>query len=219
MSAELPPAPSSAAPMLSARQAGLSRCTACGSLERQADSVCRRCGNRIHQRIPRSLQRTWALLIVGMMAYVPAMVLPVLHTRSFQGNTSDTILSGVWALVDDGSPFIALIIFGASVCIPIVKFLVIATLALSLQLNWSMSTHRQHFMHRVTELIGRWSMIDVYVIVLLTALIQLGKIVTVVPGPGIDAFAVSVIFTMLAASSLDSRLFWDNENDVKRTPG
>ena len=210
---------SAAPPMLSARQVGLARCMACGSLERQTDSVCRRCGNRVHLRIPSSLQRTWALLIVGMMAYIPAMVLPVLHTRSFQGNTSDTILSGVWALVDDGSPFVALIIFGASVCIPIVKFLIIAALALSLQFDWSISTHQRHNLHRVTELIGRWSMIDVYVIVLLTALIQLGKIVTVVPGPGIDAFAVSVIFTMLAASSLDSRLFWDKENEVRRTSG
>lgn len=206
-------------PTLSARQAGLARCAACGGLERQSETTCRRCGRRIHVRIPGSLQRTWALLIVGIMAYIPAMLLPVLMQRSFKGNESDTIMSGVWALVDDGSAFVALVIFVASICIPVAKFLIIATLALSLQFNWSMSQHRRHQFHRLTEFIGRWSMIDVFVVALLTALLQLGTILTVVPGPGIDAFAASVVFTMLAASSLDSRLFWDDEIDVRRTPG
>lgn len=209
----------STAPMLTARRAGLSRCAACGTLHKQSARRCRRCGDRVNQRISKSLQRTWALLLVGAVAYVPAMLLPVLHTRSFSGNSSDTIISGVFELARQGNPGIAVIIFVASVCIPMVKFLVIGTLALSLQRHWAMSTHTRHRLHRITELIGRWSMIDVFVVAVLAALIQLGTLMTILPGPGIDAFAMSVIFTMLAAASLDPRLFWDREEDVQSASG
>jgi paraquat-inducible protein A len=157
------------------------------------------------------------MLLVVMLAYVPAMVSPVMMTRSFAGPTSDTIMSGVLSLIDQGSVGIAVIIFAASICIPAIKFVVIAGLASSLQFGWVMSEHTRHKLHRVTELIGRWSMIDVFVIAILTALIQLGSFMTVIPGPGIDAFALSVVFTMLAASSLDPRLFWDNSVDARRS--
>ncbi len=159
------------------------------------------------------------MLLVGMLAYVPAMLEPVMLTRSFSGPTSDTILSGVLALIDQGSIGIAVIIFVASICIPAIKFVVIAGLASSLQFDWKMSEHTRHNLHRITELIGRWSMIDVFVIAILTALIQLGNFMTVTPGRGINAFALSVVFTMLAASSLDPRLFWDKKAGATRAPG
>lgn len=196
---------------LTAKRAGLVRCAACGTLHKVSSRRCRRCNSRLNQRIPRSIQRTWALLTVGIIAYVPAMILPVLHTRSFSDRSSDTIVSGVLELFNQGNPGIALIIFVASVCIPLLKFVVIGALALSLQRQWPMSTHMRHRLHRFTELIGRWSMIDVFVVAVLAALIQLGTLMTILPGPGIDAFAVSVIFTMFAAASLDPRLFWDND--------
>lgn len=159
------------------------------------------------------------MLIVGMLAYVPAMTMPVMLTRSFSGPTSDTIISGVLALIDDGSVGIAMVIFVASVCIPAIKFVVIAGLALSLHFKWSMSRHTRHRLHKVTEFIGRWSMIDVFVVAILTALIQLGSFMTVLPGAGINAFTLSVVFTMLAATSLDPRLFWDDVNHVTSKPG
>jgi paraquat-inducible protein A len=130
-------------------------------------------------------------------------------THSFTGNTSDTILSGIFALTDSGSWGVAIIIFVASICIPVTKFIVIGGLALSLHLRWTMSEHARHRLHTLTELIGRWSMIDVFVVAVLAALIQLGAILTITPGVGINAFAASVVFTMLAAGSLDSRLIWD----------
>ena len=218
---------------VTAREAGLARCRACGTLQRVAAPAvavrargandgrarrgasppegtrCRACGARVHARIPRSLQRTWAFLLVGMMAYVPANLLPMMSTRSYEGNTSDTILSGVILLADQGSPGVAAIVFFASVCIPLAKFVVIAAIALSVQRRWPMSEHVRHRLHRVTELIGRWSMIDVFVVAVLAALIQLGSILTIQPGPGINAFALSVVFTMFAALSLDARLIWD----------
>lgn len=195
---------------LSAREAGLARCAACGALNRWPDfDRCRRCTHRLQSRKRHSLQRCWAFLSVGMMLYVPANLLPIMMTRSFSGNTSDTILSGILELFTTDSPGVAVIIFVASICIPIAKFLIIGFLALSLQFRWSHSSHRRHQLHVLTEFIGRWSMIDVFVVAVLAALIQLGAIITITPGVGINAFAASVVFTMLAASSLDPRLIWD----------
>ena len=200
---------------LSAREAGLAACRACGALHRVPAPApggavpCVRCGARVRSRVPRSLQRTWAFLLVGVAAYVPANLAPVMLTASFQGDAADTIMSGVLELAHLGNVGIAIVIFVASVCIPVAKFVAVAALASSLHRPGRLSEHARHRLHRVTELIGRWSMIDVFVIAVLTALIQLGTFVTIRPGVGIVAFAASVVFTMLAASSLDPRLFWD----------
>ena len=195
---------------ISARAAGLARCRACGTLAKSRGTTrCRACGGIVHVRVPRSLQRTWAFLIAGLMAYVPANLLPIMSTRSYLGNTSDTIMSGVATLIDQGSPGVAAIVFVASVCIPVTKFVVIAGLASSLHFRWAMSGHVRHRLHAITELIGRWSMIDVFVVAVLAALIQLGSIMTIEPGAGINAFALSVVLTMFAALSLDPRLIWD----------
>lgn len=130
-------------------------------------------------------------------------------TASLTERSTDTILSGVLLLIDYGSWFVAGVIFVASICIPITKFLVIAGVALSLQWRWRLSEHTRHRLHALTEFIGRWSMIDVFVVAVLAALIQLGTIATITPGPGIGAFAASVIFTMLSANALDPRMIWD----------
>lgn len=208
---------------LSARAAGLARCSACGTLRRMASGAgegepravrCTRCGARVHVRVPHSLQRTWAFLVVGLLAYVPANLYPIMSTRSYEGSSSDTILTGVMLLADQGSPGVALIVFVASVCIPVTKFVVIAALAIGVQRASRLSGHLRHRLHTVTELIGRWSMIDVFVVAVLAALIQLGAILTITPGIGINAFAVSVVFTMLSALSLDARLIWDTPADA-----
>lgn len=194
---------------LSARAAGLIRCRACGALHK-IDTVdhCRRCGASVTVKRSLSLQRVWAFLIVGVLSYIPANIHPITTTQSLTGSRTDTIVSGIIALYDSGSVFVAGVIFVASICIPVMKFLVIGGLALTLHFNWPMSIHTRHRLHALTEFIGRWSMIDVFVVAVLAALIQLGSILTITPGIGIGSFAVSVIFTMFAASSLDSRLFW-----------
>lgn len=203
---------------VTALEAGLQRCSSCGRLQRIDDErVCQRCGEKITPRRPMSIQRTWGFLFVGIIAYIPANVLPIMNTRSFLGNTEDTIVSGVLSLISTGSYFVAIIVFVASVCIPVLKFVTIASLALCLQFPWDLSEHTQHRLHTLTEFIGRWSMIDVFVVAVLAALIQLGAIITITPGGGINAFAVSVVFTMLAAISLDSRLLWDTQNAWKKS--
>lgn len=203
---------------VTALEAGLQRCSSCGRLQRIDDErVCQRCGEKITPRRPMSIQRTWGFLFVGIIAYIPANVLPIMNTRSFLGNTEDTIVSGVLSLISTGSYFVAIIVFVASVCIPVLKFVTIASLALCLQFPWDLSEHTQHRLHTLTEFIGRWSMIDVFVVAVLAALIQLGAIITITPGGGINAFAVSVVFTMLAAISLDSRLLWDTQNARKKS--
>lgn len=197
---------------LTAQQAGLARCQFCAALHRLPDaSLCRRCGAQVSSRKHNSLQRTWAFLIVGLLAYIPANIYPIMITKSFSGNSSDTIFTGVIALAQSGSLFVAIVVFVASVCIPVAKFVIIAGLALSLHFQMTMSEKTRHVLHAITEFIGRWSMIDVFVVAVLVALIQLGTILTIEPGAGINAFAVSVVFTMFSATSLDPRLIWDGK--------
>jgi len=168
----------------------------------------------VHSRREFSVQRAWAFLIVGLLAYIPANIYPIMLTKSFTGDTSDTIISGIFELVSSESYLVALIVFVASICIPVTKFVIIAGLALSLHFDWDMSEHRRHQLHSLTEFIGRWSMIDVFVVAVLAALIQLGAVLTITPGVGINAFALSVVFTMLSASSLDPRLLWDRKRNA-----
>ena len=199
---------------ITALEAGLKSCSSCLTLTKiDDDRPCICCGDRVESRKPRSLQRTWAFLIAGLLAYVPANLLPIMNTSAYTGNRKDTIMSGILALVADESYAVALIIFVASICIPVVKLIVIGVLGLSLQFSWRLSEHGRHHFHAMTEFIGRWSMIDVFVVAVLAGLIQLGAIITVTPGLGVGCFALSVVFTMLAASSLDSRLLWDNKTE------
>ena len=195
---------------VTAKEAGLKRCASCGRLQKIDDTQrCTKCGAAVQSRRSKSIQRAWAYLVVGMIAYIPANITPIMSTTSFTGNSEDTIMTGIFSLMSSGSYFVAGIVFVASICIPIAKFIIIILLVLTVQLNWNLSEHTQHRLHGLTEFIGRWSMIDVFVVAVLAALIQLGGILTITPGVGINAFAVSVVFTMLAASSLDPRLLWD----------
>lgn len=200
--------------LISARESGLARCTYCGLLQPLDTQLpCARCKATVNSRRNFSLQRTWAFLVVGLLAYIPANIRPIMSTRSLTGFTEDTIISGIISLASSGSYSVAIIVFIASFCIPVTKFIIIAGLALSLHFAWDMPEHRRHQLHTLTEFIGRWSMIDVFVVAVLAALIQLGAVLTITPGIGINAFAASVVFTMMAASSLDPRLLWDNHTE------
>jgi paraquat-inducible protein A len=146
--------------------------------------------------------------------YVPANIYPMLRTTSL-GKTSDsTILGGVLDLIHHGSVGIALIVFFASIMIPVGKFIAIAFLALSIRHRVNLSDHRRHVLYEVVEFVGRWSMIDVFVVAILAALVQLDFAANVNPGIAAVSFALSVAFTMLSAQSFDPRLIWDaNEGD------
>jgi len=194
---------------VTARDLGLVGCAACRAVHLKVSTHCSRCGAQLHMRKPYSLQRTWAFLFVGILAYIPANTLPITTTRWLGGSSTDTIVSGVLTLASSGSVLVAFIVFFASICIPVFKFVVIVCLALTLQYKWNLSEHQLHRVHTLIELIGRWSMIDVFVVAVLAALIQLGVFISISPGQGIVAFAFSVVFTMLSATSIDTRLLWD----------
>jgi paraquat-inducible protein A len=201
---------------LSATEAGLVACQSCGLLSRSAGeqpSRCPRCGAGLASRRPNSIQRTWALAIAAAICYVPANLLPVLTTQTLAASRSDTILSGVAVLYTAGSWPLALIVLVASVMIPLGKLAALAYLLISVQRGWANGTRDRTRLYRMIELIGRWSMLDVFVVTFVVALIQFQPLMASQPGPGLPFFAAVVIFTMLAANSFDPRLIWDAAHD------
>jgi paraquat-inducible protein A len=195
--------------VLTARRAGLVACARCGSVHVAGVAYCRRCGRGLFSRDEKSLQRVWAWLFAGMIAYVPANVFPMLRTSTFGHVRENTIIGGAIELVNHESYGIALIIFVASVLIPIGKFLSIAYLAVSVKSAVSIRGHGRQRLYEVVEFIGRWSMIDVFVVAILSALVQLNFVATVNPGIAAVSFALSVAFTMISAQSFDPRMIWD----------
>jgi paraquat-inducible protein A len=197
--------------LITARQAGLVACRQCGQVHGATAQVCKRCGSALQSRDEQSLQRVWAWLIAGMIAYIPANIYPMLLTSTLIERSESTIIGGVVELVEYGSYGVAAIVFIASVMIPVGKFIAIAYLAISVQRSWLDRKHGRHRAYEVVEFIGRWSMIDVFVVAILSALVQLETIATINPGIAALSFALSVIFTMLAAQAFDPRLIWDAE--------
>ena len=194
---------------LTAREAGLMTCRSCGRLERAAVETCPLCSAVMHSRAPRSVQRVWAWLFAGIILYVPANLYPMLLTRTFGSEQQSTIIGGAVELVLYGSYGVALIVFIASVLIPVGKFVAIGILALGVTRGSRISPKRRMVLYEIVEFIGRWSMIDVFVVAILSALVQLGFVASVNPGPAAICFALSVVFTMLAAQAFDPRLIWD----------
>jgi paraquat-inducible protein A len=198
---------------MTAAQCGLVLCHDCGLLARAPTHVhafsCPRCGAAMHARKPASISRTWALLITAMLLYIPANVLPVMYTSSLFGAQNDTILSGVVYLWTSGSWPLAIVVFIASIAVPMLKILAIAYLALSTQLRSSWQPARRTRVYRVVELVGRWSMLDIYVITMLVALVQFQALATIQAGGAAIAFGAVVVLTMFAAMAFDPRLIWD----------
>ncbi len=197
------------APVKTARSEGLAGCRRCGRVLSAPTRSCPRCGGRVPGRDPLAIQRVWAWLFAGMIAYVPALAYPMLETDRLGGVKNSTILEGIAEFIDSGAYEVALIIFIASVVIPLAKFFAIIYLAMTLRNPPLLSLHARHKLHEVVEFIGRWSMIDVFVVAITAALIQLENVATVKPGIAAIAFGLSVAFTMFSAQSFDPRLIWD----------
>jgi paraquat-inducible protein A len=202
----------SGAPVLTARAAGLVGCTSCGRVNRAGVVACGRCGAALWSREPASLQRVWAWMAAGIIAYVPANIYPMLRTTTLGQTHESTIVGGVVELMDYGNHGVAAIVFVASVVIPVMKFVAIAWLAVAVHRRLPMKGHGRMRLFEFVEWIGRWSMIDVFVVALLSALVQLDFAVTINPGIAAVAFALSVAFTMLSAQAFDPRLIWDAES-------
>ncbi|CAE6939851.1 MULTISPECIES: paraquat-inducible protein A [Pseudomonas] len=194
--------------------AGLLVCDECHQLNRQDEEIemqfCSRCGSELYARRPNSLLRTWALLITATILYIPANVLPIMTVSSLGSGEADTIMSGVLKLIQYDMLPIAAVVFIASILVPTFKLVGLATLLYSVQRHQPMSARQRSFMYRFIEWIGRWSMLDVFVIAILVALVRFGKLASIDPGWGALAFASVVILTMIAALTFDPRLIWDN---------
>lgn len=199
-----------------AREAGLVACRFCHTLSTPKDNLakhevlrCPCCGSRLHSRIPDSLSKTWALLLAAMALYVPANLLPIM-TVIYQGSGEpSTIMQGVFHLMEGGMWPLALIVFVASIFVPVMKLIILGMLLISISLRSQWSPKDRTRFYRVTEFVGRWSMVDVFVIAILVALVQFGKLAAVYPGLGAISFAAVVILTMFAAHTFDPRLIWD----------
>lgn len=190
------------------RALGLTACPGCGMAAVVAAGECPRCGARLRAAEAGGTQAVWAYLIAGVIAYVPANIYPMILRETFGRRDEDTIVGGAVELAASGAWFVAAVVFVASVCIPIAKFLVVGYLALSIQRGSARRLHEKRRLAHVVELIGRWSMIDVFVVAVLAALVQLGALASIQPGPAAAPFAFSVILTMLAAQALDPRAIW-----------
>lgn len=170
---------------------------------------CPRCGEPLHHRKVNSLTRTWALVLAAAILYIPANVLPVMLTVSMGSEQSDTILSGVIYLLLNGMWPLAVVIFVASIFVPLLKLLVLTYLLVSVQLKSTRRARDRTFLYRLIENVGRWSMVDIYVVTILVALVNMGSLATVEAQTGAVAFAAVVVLTMLATLSFDPRLIWD----------
>jgi paraquat-inducible protein A len=187
----------------------LACCHVCFKLAAESEQKCPRCHSALHLRKPDSLQRTSALLITAAVLYIPANVLPIMTTAQLGSAEDSTILGGVVLLVHHGSYPVAAVIFIASVLVPLSKFFAIGWLCWSVARRHSTSHRQRTVLYRATEIIGRWSMVDVFVVMILVALVHLGGLIRITPGAAAVAFAGVVIVTMLAAESFDPRLIWD----------
>ena len=176
---------------MTARQSGVVSCHHCHLLSYQSKqrTACPRCGETLHSRKPRSIARTWALVITAIILYIPANIFPITHTTALGSVQSDTIMSGVIYFIHSGSWPVALI---------------------SVQQGWQWRPIDRTRLYRLTEAIGRWSMLDIFVVTILVALVHLGALANIEAGSGALYFGAVVVVTMFAAEAFDPRLIWDN---------
>lgn len=207
-----PLAPEGTQTGLPAGEQGLTGCPTCGLINRlspQGRGRCIRCYEKLHQRLPNSLQRTWALLGASAIMYIPANVYPIMTTTSLGNSSPSTIIGGVVQLIQMGSWPIAVVIFIASVLVPVGKLVALTWLCLVVRRSSALNAQSRTRLYRLTEFIGRWSMVDIFVVAILVALIRAGSLMSITPGPAALAFGAVVVLTMLAAMSFDPRLIWD----------
>ena len=191
----------------------LIRCPVCDAvnIDKGKKNICRRCDSAIYQHKSFSTEKSWAYLITAIVAYIPANLYPMLVTNAFGTRDESTILGGVVLLWELESYPVAAIIFFASIIIPVMKFLILIYLLISVKYpigkDKKVDKHKLYYM---TEVIGPWSMIDVFVVAILAALIHMSSI-TILAGTAATAFAISVFFTLLAAHAFDETLIKENK--------
>lgn len=201
--------------------AGILTCGDCHQLNRQQEDSdghqhCTRCGAVLHDRRPNSLTRTWALLLTAAVLYIPANLLPIMTVNFLGSGMPATIMEGVIELINADMLPVAAVVFVASILVPTFKLVGITLLLYSIQRRQPLSARQRIMMYRFIEWIGRWSMLDIFVIAILVTLVNFGNLASIEANLGAAAFGSVVVLTMLAAVTFDPRLIWDNtdaEND------
>ena len=199
--------------MTTAANSNLAACHLCCKLAPAEVHHCPRCGSAMHVRKNDSIQRTLALLFTACLLYIPANIYPIMYTDQLGTTEPSTILGGVILLINLGSIPVALVIFVFSVLVPSGKLMAMFYLVWTVERHSPLDPRQRSVMYRVTEFIGKWSMVDVFVVAILVALVHLGGLLVIRPGVAALCFAGVVIVTMIAAESFDSRLIWDNMED------
>jgi paraquat-inducible protein A len=171
--------------------------------------VCTRCNHIVRKRIKDSLQVSLALTICAILLYIPAMLYPIMEVTRLGVKIESTILEGVISFLGQGSYFIAIVVFTASVIIPMIKLAGLLFIFISLKVNVKMHNNRKILIFKFIEAIGKWSMIDIYVVALLASIVQLDEIFNIKGGIAATSFALMVILTMIAANRFDTRIIWD----------
>lgn len=205
-------------PLRRAKELGLAGCHTCGKVSPESEHRCPRCGSGLHARKPESVQRTLALLIAAAALYIPANTLPIMVVSEIGGTTASTIVQGMTDFWKSGAYPIAIVIFTASILIPLLKIVALLWLCAAATGKVYPSPKMLGKIYWWTELMGRWSMVDIFVVSILVAMVQLGTVMTVLPGPAALAFGGVVILTMFAAMSFDPRLLWDRLELMETAP-
>ncbi|QKF78091.1 paraquat-inducible protein A [Arcobacter defluvii] len=177
--------------------------------ENYDEFVCTRCKHKVTRRIKNSLQVSLALIICAILLYIPAMLYPIMEVTKLGVNMESTILEGVISFLDMESYFIAIVIFTASVAIPMIKLIGLLFIFISLKINVKMENKTKNLIYKFIEAIGKWSMIDIYVVAILASIVQLDEIFNIKGGIAATSFALMVILTMIAANRFDTRIIWD----------
>lgn len=200
-----------------AKNQGIASCSVCHQVAYMPDgrsiARCGRCGHEVYFRKPQSLSMTWSLVLTGFVLFVLANVYPIMTVTYLGSQSTDTIISGVIALMDMGMIAIALIVFIASIAVPLLKLIALLMLLVMVSRKVPLNKHQSALAYRVVEIIGKWSMLDLFVVSILVTLVDLGGIASITAGTGATAFSAVVVITMLAAHAFDPKLIWDLETD------
>jgi paraquat-inducible protein A len=199
-------------PLKTALTQGFTRCHDCGRLiKSKTKALCPVCGHFVSARKPHSIQRTVALIISALCLYVPANIFPIMSVTQLGIAETHTIVGGIAALIQSDMIPIALLVLVASILVPLMKLLGLTVLLLCVHYRWQVNARLFTQLYRIIAFVGRWSMLDIFMISILVALVDLGGVAQVVAGSAATAFAGVVVLTMFAAKSFDPRLLWDHQ--------
>ncbi len=180
--------------------------------EAQYDLLCSRCHASLHPRLSNSISRTWALLLTAMILFIPANIYPIMIVDTIAGKVESTIMEGIVVFIQSREYFVAIVIFIASIIVPAIKLVGLAIILYSIQKDSRTFRRHRSLMYRFIQFIGRWSMLDIFVVSIMVAIVNFGVVSQIYAGMGAVAFALVVIITMYAAITFDPRLIWDNGN-------